>query len=125
MGKRVQSEHETYENRRGVIAETYAELQATPVLEAAHTAYPLPQATAASALRAVFQAAEIAFPEGAFADVASCTGPQAGPTAWFATFNGGVPDGCVYAIDLTTGQVCTENANRAAAWTRFVLAAPA
>ncbi|WP_062998144.1 PQQ-binding-like beta-propeller repeat protein [Nocardia mikamii] len=70
-------------------------------------------------------AAEITFPEGAFADVAACATPQDGPTAWFATFNGGVPDGCVYAIDLTTGKVCTDNANRAAAWTRFVLAAPA
>ncbi|MEV6335819.1 hypothetical protein AB0M12_14025 [Nocardia vinacea] len=67
--------------------------------------------------------AEITFPEGAFADVPACATPQAGPTAWFATFNGGVREGCVFAIDLTTGQVWTENANRAAAWTRFVLTA--
>ncbi|WP_227981343.1 hypothetical protein [Nocardia spumae] len=68
---------------------------------------------------------EITFPDGAFATVTACATSQAGPTAWFATFNGGVPDGCVYAIDLSTGKVSTENANRAAAWTRFVLAGPA
>ncbi|WP_433714422.1 hypothetical protein ACQP2U_10085 [Nocardia sp. CA-084685] len=67
--------------------------------------------------------AEITFPEGAFADVTACATAQAGPTAWFATYNGGVREGCVYAIDLITRQVWTENANRAAAWTRFVLAA--
>ncbi|MEV5646674.1 hypothetical protein AB0L57_00355 [Nocardia sp. NPDC052254] len=66
--------------------------------------------------------AEITFPEGAFATVSTCDTAQPGPTAWFATYNGGVPTGCVYAIDLTTGRVWTDNANRAAAWTRFVLA---
>ncbi|MEU6559773.1 hypothetical protein [Nocardia nova] len=67
--------------------------------------------------------AEITFPEDAFATVTTCTTPQSGPTAWFASYDGGVRTGCVYAINLTTGQVWTENANRAAAWTRFVLAA--
>ena len=68
-------------------------------------------------------AAEIAFPDGAFATVSDCTSTESGPTAWFATYNGGAPEGCVYAIDLSTGQITTENANRAATWTRFVLAA--
>jgi hypothetical protein len=47
-------------NERGVIAEHYRDLQGLPVLDAARRAYPLPAATTASTLRAVFQAAEIA-----------------------------------------------------------------
>ncbi|MEU0504959.1 hypothetical protein [Nocardia sp. NPDC005998] len=66
--------------------------------------------------------AEVTFPEHAFTGVQACDTPQSGPTAWFGTFNGGVPEGSVYAIDLTTGQVFNHNSNRAAAWTRFVLA---
>jgi hypothetical protein len=66
--------------------------------------------------------AELSFPEGAFTGVQACGTPQAGPTAWFGTFNGGVPEGSVYAIDLTTGQVFNDNSRRAGAWARFVLA---
>ncbi len=93
-----------------------------PQVKAAATA-----AAAGGTLAALTSAtvAEITFPDGAFDAVPICATTQSGPTAWFASYNGGVPDGCVYAIDLTTGQVCTENANRAAAWTRFVLAASA
>ncbi|WP_433622818.1 hypothetical protein [Nocardia sp. CA-120079] len=93
-----------------------------PQVQAAATA-----AAAGGTLAALTAAtvAEITFPEGTFAAGPACGAPQAGPTAWFATFDGGAREGCVYAIDLTTRQVWTENANRAAAWTRFVLAAAA
>ena len=66
--------------------------------------------------------AELSFPKGAFTDVQACDTSQAGPTAWFGTFNGGVPERSVYAIDLTTGQVFNDNSRRAAAFSRFVLA---
>ncbi|MGY4103915.1 hypothetical protein ACW2Q0_30815 [Nocardia sp. R16R-3T] len=65
---------------------------------------------------------KITFPREAFARVPACGTTQSGPTAWFGTFNGGVPEGSVYAIDLTTGQVFNNDARRAGAWTRFVLA---
>jgi tryptophan 2,3-dioxygenase len=51
---------QTLYNERGVIAENYHELQGLGVLRAAREAYPLPKASGASTLRAVFQAAEIA-----------------------------------------------------------------
>ncbi len=91
-----------------------------PQVQAAATA-----AAAGGSLAALTSAtvAEITFPEGAFSTVSDCDTTQSGPTAWFSTYNGGVPIGCVYAVDLTTGRVWTENANQAAAWTRFVLAA--
>ncbi len=66
--------------------------------------------------------AEVSFPKDAFTGVQACDTTQSRPTAWFGTFNAGVPEGSVYAIDLTTGQVFNENSRRAAAWTRFVLA---
>src|SRR5690606_13459249 len=47
-------------NDRGVIAEHYRDLQALPVLERARGKSPLPQASAASTMRAVFQSCEIA-----------------------------------------------------------------
>jgi len=47
-------------NERGVIAEHYRDLQGLPVLEAARSQYPLPHASAASTVRAVFQSCEIA-----------------------------------------------------------------
>jgi hypothetical protein len=47
-------------NERGVIAERYSELQGLPVLEAARALYPLPKASPASTVRAVFQSSEIA-----------------------------------------------------------------
>jgi tryptophan 2,3-dioxygenase len=47
-------------NARGVIAESYQDLQGLGVLAAARGSYPLPKASAESTLRAVFQAAEIA-----------------------------------------------------------------
>ncbi len=47
-------------NERGVIAEQYRDLQGLPVLDAARQAYPLPNASAASTMQAVFQAVEIA-----------------------------------------------------------------
>lgn len=46
-------------NARGIIAESYHDLQGLGVLAAARAAYPLPKASAASTLRAVFQAVEI------------------------------------------------------------------
>ncbi|MFQ6395629.1 hypothetical protein ACLMAJ_19465 [Nocardia sp. KC 131] len=65
---------------------------------------------------------EFAFPDEAFNGIQACDTTQSGPIAWFGTFNGGVPEGSVYAIDLTTGQVFNHNSGQAAAWTRFVLA---
>lgn len=47
-------------NERGRIADTYESLQGLELLNAARDAYALPKATAASTLRTVFQAAEIA-----------------------------------------------------------------
>src|SRR5262249_44807438 len=47
-------------NERGVIAESYHDLQGLEVLKMAREAYPLPKASGESTLRAVFQAAEIA-----------------------------------------------------------------
>jgi hypothetical protein len=47
-------------NERGVIAERYSELQGLPVLEAARALHPLPKASPASTVRAVFQSSEIA-----------------------------------------------------------------
>lgn len=47
-------------NERGVIAEQYRDLQGLPRLEAARAAYPLPSASHASTIRAVFQAVELA-----------------------------------------------------------------
>src|SRR5215211_4078957 len=47
-------------NQRGIIAESYHDLQGLEVLASARAAYPLPKASGESALRAVFQAAEIA-----------------------------------------------------------------
>lgn len=96
--------------------------ECVPQVRAAATA-----AAAGGTLAALTSAsvAEIVFPDGAFDGVTACDAAQAGPTAWFATYNGGVPAGCVYAIDLSTGKITTENANSAAAWTRFVLAASA
>jgi tryptophan 2,3-dioxygenase len=47
-------------NQRGIIAESYHDLQGLGLLAAARDAYPLPKASSESALRAVFQAAEIA-----------------------------------------------------------------
>jgi tryptophan 2,3-dioxygenase len=55
----LQSTSHVY-NELGIIAEHYRDLQGLPVLEAARQAYPLPKASDASAIRAVFQAAEIA-----------------------------------------------------------------
>lgn len=46
-------------NERGVIAESYQELQGLGALRAARDAYPLPRATAESTLRAIFQGVEI------------------------------------------------------------------
>jgi tryptophan 2,3-dioxygenase len=47
-------------NERGVIAETYYDLQGLAVLEGIRAAHPLPKASAASLCRALFQAVEIA-----------------------------------------------------------------
>jgi tryptophan 2,3-dioxygenase len=47
-------------NDRGVIAESYHDLQGLGVLAAARACFPLPHASAASTLRAIFQAAEVA-----------------------------------------------------------------
>ena len=47
-------------NERGVIAESYHELQGLATLAAARATYPLPKASPESTLRAIFQAAEIA-----------------------------------------------------------------
>jgi tryptophan 2,3-dioxygenase len=52
--------HEPVLNDRGAIAESYHDLQGLGVLAAAREAHPLPKATAASTLRAIFQAVEIA-----------------------------------------------------------------
>lgn len=48
------------ENQRGVIAETYFQLQGLHKLEATVNTYPLPNASSESILRSVFQATEIA-----------------------------------------------------------------
>lgn len=68
--------------------------------------------------------AELSFPAGAFVDIPSCDSPRFGPIAWFATYNGGVPEGTVYLMALATGQVMNVSAHRAAAWTGLVLAEP-
>ena len=47
-------------NERGVIAETYYDLQGLAVLEGIRAAHPLPKASAESLCRALFQAVEIA-----------------------------------------------------------------
>jgi tryptophan 2,3-dioxygenase len=60
MDDMSQQEGPTFYNKRGVIAEQYAQLQAVHILEKAREAYPLPQASHVSTIRAVFQAAEIA-----------------------------------------------------------------
>ena len=52
--------HTPVYNERGVIAEHYRDLQGLPVLDAARQTYPLPSASTASTIRAVFQAVEIA-----------------------------------------------------------------
>lgn len=51
---------EPVHNERGIIAESYHELQGLAVLAAARQAYPLPKSSDESTLRAVFQSAEIA-----------------------------------------------------------------
>lgn len=47
-------------NKRGIIAEQYSQLQAVHILDQARQAYPLPQASALSTVRALFQSVEIA-----------------------------------------------------------------
>jgi tryptophan 2,3-dioxygenase len=47
-------------NARGIIAEHYRDLQGLAVLEAARATYPLPRASDASTVRAVFQSVELA-----------------------------------------------------------------
>lgn len=47
-------------NERGVVAQTYHELQAISVLADARDAYPLPAASPESSIRAIFQAVDIA-----------------------------------------------------------------
>lgn len=47
-------------NDRGVIAETYSDLQGLPTLQASRLRWPLPKASPQSVLRAVFQSSEIA-----------------------------------------------------------------
>lgn len=49
-----------YRNDRGVIAENYYELQGLAVLDGIRARHPLPQASAASLARALFQSVEIA-----------------------------------------------------------------
>ncbi|MGH9628554.1 MAG: hypothetical protein ACRD7E_09495 [Bryobacteraceae bacterium] len=47
-------------NDRGIIAESYYDLQGLGVLAAARASYPLPKASGESTLRAIFQAVEVA-----------------------------------------------------------------
>ncbi|MFI6041655.1 hypothetical protein ACIA8C_08460 [Nocardia sp. NPDC051321] len=68
--------------------------------------------------------AELSFPAGALDDIPLCESPQFGPIAWFATYNGGVPEGTVYLMALATGQVMNVSAHRASAWTGLVLSEP-
>jgi len=56
----LQTENGVVYNERGVIAEHYRDLQGLPVLERAREQYPLPHASAASTIRVIFQAGEIA-----------------------------------------------------------------
>ncbi len=46
-------------NERGVIAQTYSELESIPLLEAARNNYSLPKASPESCLRSVFQSVEV------------------------------------------------------------------
>lgn len=71
--------------------------------------------------------AEIAFPEGAFDASPACDSANqsgTGPMAWFGSWNGGVPIGTVFSINLFTGQIRADNIAQAAMWTRLVLATP-
>ncbi|HEY1354098.1 MAG TPA: hypothetical protein VGF67_31185 [Ktedonobacteraceae bacterium] len=60
MEDQSQSRRPTFANERGVIAEHYAQLQAIPILAQARQLCPLPTASPASTMQAIFQAAEIA-----------------------------------------------------------------
>src|SRR4030095_6219321 len=46
-------------NERGIIAESYSDLQALGILKRAREKYPLPKASAESTVRAIFQSVEI------------------------------------------------------------------
>ncbi|MBF6330357.1 hypothetical protein [Nocardia transvalensis] len=65
---------------------------------------------------------QLNFPADAFADIQRCDTPRSGPVAWFGSYNGGVPERTVYAVNLTTRRVFNVAAHRAAAWTGLVLA---
>jgi hypothetical protein len=70
---------------------------------------------------------ELVFAPTAFAKAPQCLAsaqPGRGPFAWLATWNSGLPDNTVFGIDLTTGRLCADHVDQAAAWTRLVLAQP-
>lgn len=60
MVDRSSYEHPRFSNKRGVIAEQYAQLQALHILEQAREMHPLPLASQESTIRAILQATEIA-----------------------------------------------------------------
>lgn len=69
--------------------------------------------------------AGVGFPIAAIEDHLCAARPgTTRPTAWFGTWNGGVPEGKVLAIDLITHQIFADDATTAARWTRLTLGQP-
>lgn len=64
------------------------------------------------------------FPIGSFDAAPPCSSPDqagAGPIAWFGSWNGGVPVGTVFGVNLLTRQVYADSLTKASMWTRLVL----
>jgi len=94
MEDQSQYKRPTFSNKRGVIAEQYAQLQAIPLLAQARELCPLPRASHESLIQAIFQAAEIALlnlhnlMQRALSDVhAGRFGPLACKLSWARSFH--------------------------------------